>query len=186
MNEVTRHDRTQAERLYAKPASSALTEKPEKHSRRLSELSDQGNHKLMIALWQRMSDLFGVSWETQYGDVDGTAIKSWSRALADFTTEQLGRGIRACENWQKNFPPTLPQFKELCLTVKHEKPNFTQRRMAAEKTSVMGHLESSAKSEVAKREVERMRAIMDGEEVETRAVSYMKMGLQRRWGPLNG
>lgn len=103
-----------------------LTTNPESRSliaksvRRLGD-DESRMDKLMVAMWQRMSDLFGTPWQTNYGGVNDPTIKTWGRGLADFTEDQLARGIKACENWAERFPPNLPQFKQLCLTVNRKR-----------------------------------------------------------------
>ena len=39
-------------------------------------------------------------------------MREWSRALADMTPEQIRRGL---DNLRSDWPPTLPEFRALCL-----------------------------------------------------------------------
>jgi hypothetical protein len=36
----------------------------------------------------------------------------WAEELADMSSEELARGVSACRD--RKFPPTLPEFRELC------------------------------------------------------------------------
>jgi len=139
----------------------------------------------MLATWKVLRESVGQSWVREYGDVNGEAIRTWEHALRDFTDDQIARGVRACQSWTKSFPPTIGQFKEMCLTV-HHSPNFTEKRMAQEKAfgkpaNVIEHLDRVAASGIAQTELDRMRRIRTGEEVETFDVSFHNLGLRARW-----
>jgi hypothetical protein len=122
-------------------------------------------------LWKRMRESFGQSWVREYGDANGDAFQTWLIALAPFSEKQIGRGVKSAQEWTQAFPPTLPQFKQMCLTVRPgEKPNFTEQRIEREKEApnMIEHLASHAHSDIAKQELDKMRRIMAGEDVETR------------------
>ena len=120
----------------------------------------------MVAMWHRLGALFGAAWESQYGTVKDGTMRAWLDALRAFNAEQIGRGIKGCEDWKKDFPPNLPQFKELCLTVKRDKPNFTERRIEQEKAATLKSLAAPAKgdSELVKHEKEKIRKYLAGED----------------------
>ena len=184
---MEKHDKQLADKLYANQPLSDPSDLNAKHSE--SEAMKR-RRLVMAALWKRMREYFGQSWVREYGEVNGEAINTWMDALGIFTEEQLARGVKSCQDWTNDFPPTLAQFKNLCLTVRHEeKPNYTQRRMEREKAegksvSMLEHLARHAVSPTAKAELDKMRRIIAGEEVETKQESYEKLGLIRIWGAL--
>jgi len=102
----------------------------------------------MQRLWARLGDIFGTGFYSSFGDVDSTAMQTWKEALQPFTEEQIARGLKSCSDWQGNFTPTLPQFKELCLTVRHDEKQ-TWKELPVLKAS----------SEVVQREMERQARI---------------------------
>lgn len=145
----------------------------------------------MRLLWKRMRESFGQSWVREYGDANDDAIHTWRDSLADFNEQQIARGVKSASEWTDPFPPTLPQFKQMCLTVRPEESrNLTEQRIEREAKqgkpdSVIEHLARNATSPTAKRELERMRRIVAGEDVETKEDSYHNLGLNRRWGKLD-
>jgi hypothetical protein len=74
-------------------------------------------------LWERMTMIYGHRWTSSYGDRDdGT----WCVGLSDLTVDQVKRGITKCrdripENGKEDWPPTLPEFRSLCI-LKHAAP----------------------------------------------------------------
>lgn len=44
--------------------------------------------------------------------IEADAVREWSRALADMTPDQIRRGL---DSLRSEWPPTLPEFKALCL-----------------------------------------------------------------------
>lgn len=142
---------------------------------------------VIVALWKRLREYCGQSWVREYGDVDGEAIKSWTDALSGYSEHQIARGVKWCQSWTRDFPPTLGQFREMCLTVRPEElPNKTDERIALEKregkpVAMLEQLARFGTSEIAKREIERMRRILNGDDVESFELSYHNCGLGQRW-----
>ena len=75
-------------------------------------------------LWERMAALYHHRWSSALGDMpqsdDGAltvAGDTWSRGLAGITPDQIGLGIDACMTRSDPWPPTLPEFRALCLQV---------------------------------------------------------------------
>ena len=63
-------------------------------------------------LWERMAAVYGHRWTSAYGDADdGT----WLQGLADMTPEQIGHAIGRCATRDDAWPPSLPEFRRLCL-----------------------------------------------------------------------
>ena len=62
-------------------------------------------------LWRTMTRLYGHRWITNYGQADdGT----WLRVLQNLDPQHIGRGVEKCLDNHRDWPPTLPQFRDLC------------------------------------------------------------------------
>lgn len=69
-------------------------------------------------IWERMLAIYGDGWALRYGDeAKGIAAETWKHGLADLSGEQLAEGFRALIRSGKGFPPTLPEFRALCMGV---------------------------------------------------------------------
>jgi hypothetical protein len=66
-----------------------------------------------------MAAIYGFRWTSAYGeDANTIAGREWAVGLATMTLDQIKRGIDACNDGhgpEDGWPPTLPQFRELCL-----------------------------------------------------------------------
>jgi hypothetical protein len=69
---------------------------------------------LLDKFWARMSEIYGHRWVSSYG---AAPSDTWARGLAGMTREQLARGLAACLKTGYEWPPTLPGFCKLCLTI---------------------------------------------------------------------
>lgn len=59
-----------------------------------------------------MARIYGHRWTSSYHDSDdGT----WLAGLRDLIPEELAHGLRACIHRAEEWPPTLPEFRRLCL-----------------------------------------------------------------------
>lgn len=65
-----------------------------------------------------MQGLYGHKWISAQGvtDLDST----WAIALGDLSAEDIGRGLRACVERADPWPPSLPEFRRLCLKTMRE------------------------------------------------------------------
>lgn len=140
----------------------------------------------MVAMWHRMGAFFGSAWESQYGTTENQTIHAWQGALASLTVGELAHGIRRCEKWDGKFPPTFPEFRALCVSERNRQRNLTEERIERERRTgqsdtALEHLARSATSEVAKRELDRMKRLHAGEHVESIEKSRHNLGLHRRW-----
>lgn len=139
----------------------------------------------MVAMWKRLREYMGQSWVREYGDVDGQAIYAWQGALAVFTEDQIARGIKACQKWTKDFPPTFGQFRALCLIKSYAPKTEQPVKAIADLTKA-----KPGDSAIAKREKKRMAAIPHSptgrepsdDDVEHFNDSYRNCNLQSRWG----
>lgn len=76
---------------------------------------------VMIRLWRRMTEIYGRRWSSTYGigAVDeqevmtGTA-RTWAKGLTPVGLAGIRRGLQCCLQRSDPWPPTLPEFLELC------------------------------------------------------------------------
>lgn len=180
---MEKHNPELAKKLYSSAANDRLT-KPCENSKTMSASDESARAEAVsIRLWQRMGEMFGAVFFNQYGATDENGRQTWKEGLAGYSEAQIARGVKNCLDWNKDFPPNLAQFAKLCLQLRaEEKPNVTEQRIAREKeTGVLDHLGSHARSDIAKRELERMKRVVAGEDVEEFETSYHNCGLNRRW-----
>lgn len=70
------------------------------------------------ALWVAMADCYGHRWVSAYGaDPRAGAGGTWARGLSGLTPQQIGQGVDSCIAGAYAWPPTLPEFRALCLGV---------------------------------------------------------------------
>jgi hypothetical protein len=73
----------------------------------------------MQTLWLRMAEIYGHRWTASFGanpDSDGAA-GTWGKGLAGITPAQLADGLKACITSSDPWPPTLPEFRAMCLGI---------------------------------------------------------------------
>lgn len=70
------------------------------------------------SLWTALAELYGHRWTSSYGDnPDEGAALTWAKVLADMTPQQLADGLTACAKSADPWPPTLPEFRAMCLSI---------------------------------------------------------------------
>lgn len=81
----------------------------------------------MRTLWLRMAEIYGHRWTSAYGDnPDAGAGPTWAKGLEKLTPAQLAHGLTTAIASADGWPPTLPEFRSMCLgiptfaAVKHE------------------------------------------------------------------
>jgi len=63
-------------------------------------------------LWIKMVRIYGHRWRSSFGNADdGT----WLTGLKHLSPEQLTQGIVHCTTSGEAWPPTLPEFRAMCL-----------------------------------------------------------------------
>jgi hypothetical protein len=80
----------------------------------------------MAKLWERMIEMYGHKFISSYGEVPSD---TWTRALAGCSPQGIAKGIRACFQRQDSWPPTLPEFVEMCR--EHPRSLYFHSPMAA-------------------------------------------------------
>lgn len=63
-------------------------------------------------LFARLSGFYGSKFSDMWGGDPATAKAVWAEELADYSAEEIGRGLAACRS--RPWPPTLPEFLLLC------------------------------------------------------------------------
>lgn len=70
------------------------------------------SQSLVDELWRRMTRIYGHRWLSNFGERDdGT----WAAGLRGITAQHLAAGFRATVDSGEYWPPSLPQFRALCL-----------------------------------------------------------------------
>ena len=85
------------------------------------------SERTIARLWQRMAELYGRPWEASCGLVGGRVFKTWNKALASLTPQQIKTGLDCLKAEGSEFPPNLIKFLRLCRTVvplSHRKVDF--------------------------------------------------------------
>jgi len=82
-------------------------------------------------LWERMAAIYGHKWTSTYGDAceDGKGDltlpgDTWRKGLAGIPEPSIAAGLSACIAAADPWPPTLPQFRAMCLGI----PSFAVLR----------------------------------------------------------
>lgn len=68
---------------------------------------------VMARLWERMTEIYGHRWISAYGEA---VNESWRRGLQGVSVEQIGKGLERLLEQGREWPPTLPEFRALCVT----------------------------------------------------------------------
>lgn len=72
----------------------------------------------MRTLWQRMAEIYGHRWTSAYGDDAGKgAGLTWAKGLAGLSAAQIKVGVESALVAADPWPPSLPEFRALCLAV---------------------------------------------------------------------
>ncbi len=66
-------------------------------------------------LWERMAKIYGHKWVSSYGETDDG---SWLSGLHDVTPAQVSVGLEHCRTSAEPWPPSLPEFRAMCLPMK--------------------------------------------------------------------
>lgn len=69
-------------------------------------------------MFARLAAMYGHKFTSAYGeDPASLAGDTWAAGLAGLTNEQLADGLRACITRNDAWPPSLPEFRGLCMGV---------------------------------------------------------------------
>lgn len=80
------------------------------------------NSVLVELVWNEMLAMYGRKFVDMWSVTSFENVKNvWARRLSGLTRDELVRGLEACE--KLDWPPTLPEFKNLC---RPEKPAHSE------------------------------------------------------------
>ena len=69
-------------------------------------------------LWQRMAEIYHHRWTSAMGDDAGASTgRVWAKGLSGLSLVQIGAGIDALLVRADGWPPTLPEFRAMCMGV---------------------------------------------------------------------
>lgn len=65
-----------------------------------------------------MAEIYGHKWTSAYGSDPGASVGgTWAKGLAGLNQSDIAAGVEACLAGALSWPPTLPEFRELCLGI---------------------------------------------------------------------
>lgn len=79
----------------------------------------------MRTLWLRMAEFYGHKWTSAYGDgfdESGSAGTTWQKGMVGVTGENIATGLKSCLLRTDPWPPTLPEFRSLCVPLRTHQP----------------------------------------------------------------
>jgi len=76
--------------------------------------------KMITDLWGVMIALFGVRWSSQFGETPD-ASGQWRQTLSGISRQQVAAALSDVRTSGRAWPPTAPEFREMCLSSGKEK-----------------------------------------------------------------
>lgn len=65
-----------------------------------------------------MAEIYGHKWTSAYGDNPNEgAATTWAKGLGGIQPRQLADGLRNCLASADPWPPSLPEFRAMCLSI---------------------------------------------------------------------
>jgi len=84
----------------------------------MNALSTTLSAQIIKDIWLSMSAIYGNRWISGYGAQPNTlAVQWWSEGLKGINENQIKTAIQACLKLDDEWPPSLPQFRKLCLAI---------------------------------------------------------------------
>lgn len=80
----------------------------------------------MDKLWMKMTRIYGHKWSSIAESDDGT----WVAGLRGITPDQVAAALGRLVTMAREWPPTLPEFRKLCLAVDDEELDGFIRKFA--------------------------------------------------------
>jgi hypothetical protein len=78
--------------------------------------------KVIAQIWKKMLEIYGHKWASHLGsasDSDGNltdAAQTWRQGLTGVSLDGLKDGFSAVATGSYDWPPSLPEFRKLCLS----------------------------------------------------------------------
>ena len=66
-------------------------------------------------LFLKLNLAYGRLWTAHIDGIEEQAVDEWAKALSDLNAEQLRHGLSRLEDEHPKYPPTLFEFRRLCL-----------------------------------------------------------------------
>lgn len=122
---------------------------------------EPASERVMRQLWQRMAEIYGHKWVSAYGEDAGKgAGLTWAKGLSGLGPQKIARGLEAALVSAEPWPPTLPEFRALCLGIPSLAAVRTEFRGGAAATPfgrlVWGHLDPYLVKRVDAEKADRM------------------------------
>ena len=67
-----------------------------------------------------MAEIYGHKWTSAYGD---KPVDTWVDGLRDIEPLEIAKGLEGCLLNGDGWPPSLPEFRQLCRPVKQSRIN---------------------------------------------------------------
>lgn len=127
--------------------------------------------KLVTAMWERMSQIFGHKWASQEGEIReangqyASRFLLWCRKTAHLTDEQWARGFRTLEQRVREagrqgdviWPPSYAAFLGFC----EEAPKARGHRYFDRSTALEDKTERERRIEIGRRECKSILSMFD-------------------------
>ena len=68
----------------------------------------------ILEFWDRMTHIYGHRWSSSYGSEPND---TWVMLLTRLSRAEVAEGVKACISRFSGWPPTLPEFRNLCLQI---------------------------------------------------------------------
>ena len=92
------------------------------------------NHKRIDRLFLRFTAFYGQLWRSQFKSDEflGFMKNEWFQALQHVEDKNIDEAVEHCRS-KKEYPPTLPQFIDLCKNAKNRDSFKTQQKEESNK-----------------------------------------------------
>lgn len=94
---------------------------PQVHSE-AQRLNQNINADLIDQFFIKMAAIYPYKWSGQFANEESVLIakEEWHEGLEDLTVEQIKKGLSHCRKNGDQFPPSIPQFRQMCLPTLEE------------------------------------------------------------------
>lgn len=139
-----------------------------------SAITQTPSLRTLDEFWRRMLGMYGNTWASQYGDhPSGTTAATWAETLVGIDPAAIAVGLRACLAEGREFPPSAPRFRAMCLGIPaFSAVKFESTKPDAERSpftrAVWMHLDGYAYRQASARDGDRL--LRDAYELASEAV----------------
>jgi hypothetical protein len=113
-------------------------------------------------LFLKLNLAYGRLWTAHIDGIEEQAVDEWAKALADLSAEQLRHGLSRLETAHPKYPPTLFEFRGLCLKRGVNEHGLTFVPEYYRETRHERLLDAPRDEEAAARHIAAMRAALGG------------------------